>query len=87
MPTEGEFARFGVALGAFPNPSGGASDDAIVAGTLDFVEARGGWVGSWRMRWHGSDYAWGVSGVNFDEAFRTIVRGAMRVASGHGAPD
>jgi len=25
--------------------------------------------------------------VNYDEAFRDIVRGVLRVASGHGAPE
>jgi hypothetical protein len=39
------------------------------------------------MRWRGLDYAWRISGVNFDEAFRDIMRGVARVASGHGAPD
>jgi len=36
------------------------------------------------MRWHDTDYAWGISGVNYDTAFRSIVRGVVRVASGHG---
>ena len=59
----------------------------LVAGTLYFDEAKPGWVGSWRMRWRGTDYAWGISGVNYDEAFRSLMRGVARVASGHGAPD
>jgi hypothetical protein len=39
------------------------------------------------MRWRGVDYAWGIKGVNYDEAFRDLVRGVLRVASGHGAPE
>jgi hypothetical protein len=39
------------------------------------------------MRWHGVEYAWGIHGVNYDQAFRDLVRGVVRVASGHGAPD
>ena len=31
--------------------------------------------------------AWGISGVNYDAAFRNIVRGVMLVASGAGSPD
>jgi hypothetical protein len=27
-----------------------------------------------------------ISGVNFDEAFRDVIRGVMRVASGHDGP-
>jgi hypothetical protein len=59
-------------------------DRALVAGTLEFQATLPGWVGSWRMRWHDTDYAWGISGVNYDTAFRSIVRGVVRVASGHG---
>ena len=55
--------------------------------TLEFKETLPGWAGEWRMRWRGLDYAWRISGVNFDEAFRDIMRGVARVASGHGAPD
>ncbi len=88
IPTEAELADWGVTVGPFPSPRAAPSQDqALVTGTLEFQQAALGWVGSWRMRWHGVDYAWGISGVNFDEAFRDIIRGAVRVASGHGAPD
>lgn len=88
IPTEAEFAAWGVTAKEFPSsqlPS--PPDQALVAGTLQFEEAIPGWVGSWRMRWRGVDYAWHIRGVNFDEAFRDIIRGVVRVASGHGAPD
>ena len=88
IPTEAEFAAWGVTVGRFPSPRAEPSPyQALVAGTLEFQQAVPGWVGSWRMRWHGVDYAWGISGVNFDEAFRDVIRGVVRVASGHGAPD
>jgi hypothetical protein len=45
------------------------------------------WIGKWRMRWQGANFAWGISGVNYDTAFRNIVRGVMLVASGAGSPD
>jgi hypothetical protein len=84
VPSEAELAAWGVAAGGFPSPQEGR---ALVAGTLYFDEAKPGWLGSWRMRWRGADYAWGISGVNYDEAFRSLMRGVARVASGHGAPD
>jgi hypothetical protein len=84
VPSEAELASWGVAAGGFPSPQEGR---ALVAGTLYFDEAKPGWVGSWRMRWRGADYAWGISGVNYDEAFRSLMRGVARIASGHGAPD
>jgi len=87
IPSEAELARWGVSMGEFPSPKIASSpDQAIVAGRLEFKEEPPGWVGSWRLRWHGVDYAWSIGGVNFDEAFRDMVRGVMRVASGHDGP-
>jgi len=88
VPSEAELAAWGVAAGGFPSPRAEPQKErALVAGTLYFDEAKPGWAGSWRMRWRGTDYAWGISGVNYDEAFRSLMRGVARVASGHGAPD
>lgn len=81
FPAASEFDAAGAA-GGQPAP-----DQAVVFGTLAFERTPPGWVGAWRMRYGGVDYAWGIRGVNFDEAFRDIVRGVVRVASGHGAPD
>jgi len=88
FPTAVDFAAWGITTGHFPSlPPTTATDDALVAGTLEFKESLPGWLGSWRMRLHGVDHAWGIKGVNYDEAFRDIVRGVLRVASGHGAPE
>jgi uncharacterized protein len=88
VPSEAELALWGVAAGEFPSPRAEPQEGrALVAGTLSFDAATPGWVGSWRMRWRGADYDWGISGVNYDEAFRSLMRGVARVASGHGAPD
>jgi len=84
VPSEAELAAWGVAAGGLPSPQEGR---VLVAGTLHFDAAKPGWIGSWRMRWRGADYAWGISGVNYDEAFRSLMRGVARVVSGHGAPD
>jgi uncharacterized protein len=87
IPTEAELAAWGVGAEEFPAPEvAPAADRALVAGTLAFDESLPGWVGAWRMRWREADYAWRISGVNFDAAFRDIVRGVVRVASGHGTP-
>jgi len=88
IPTEAALAAWGIRLGRFPAPpSSTAPNEALVAGTLEFQESLPGWIGTWRMRWRGVEYAWGVKGGNYDGAFRDIVRGVLRVASGHGAPD
>ena len=91
LPSEPELADWGVAVEGFrfpkaapPNPKPG---EAIVAGTLEWSETTPGWIGSWRTRWHGVDHAWSISGVNYDAAFRDIVRGVVLLASGRGTPD
>ena len=66
--------------------AGAPADGVILAGTLTLSQAALGWVAEWRLDRQGTAYAWGVRGVNFDEAFRDGVRGAMQVLSGHGAP-
>lgn len=87
LPTASEVAAWGVSTDGFPAPHA-ASDPhlALIAGTLEFSQAALGWVGTWHLAWGGQTYAWTISGVNYDEAFRDAVRGAMRVISGHGAP-
>lgn len=88
FPSDAELAAWDVTVGRFPSPRVASSPErAVVAGTLAFQETLPGWVGSWKMRWHGAEYTWGIRGVNYDQAFRDLVRGVMRVASGHGAPD
>lgn len=88
FPTEADFAAWGIGAAQSPSPPRAAGgDDALVAGRLEFEESLPGWVGAWRLRWQGEEYTWGIKGVNYDEAFRDLLRGVMRVASGHGAPD
>jgi hypothetical protein len=88
VPSEAELVAWDVGPGGFPSPRAEPQEErALVAGTLYFDEAKPGWLGSWRMRWRGADYAWGIGGVNYDEAFRSLMRGVARVASGHGDPD
>jgi uncharacterized protein len=88
FPAGAELAAWGVTAGEVPAPRAAQSpDEVVVTGTLEFRPALPGWVGSWKMRWRGAGYAWGIRGVNYDQAFRDLIRGVVRAASGHGAPD
>jgi len=92
IPSETEIAAWGAKADNFPFPAAAPPDDpepseVIVVGTLDWNEALPGWVGAWRARWHGADHRWGISGVNYDAAFRDIAAGVVRIASGNGATD
>jgi hypothetical protein len=91
VPSETELLAWGVSADRFrlaelPVPTA-EPGEAVVAGSLDWSEAAPGWIGAWRMRWRGVDHAWGISGVNYDAAFRDIVRGVVLLASGRGSPD
>ena len=88
IPGDVQLRAWGVSIDYLPSDVPAASGgEVIIVGTLDWDEALPGWIGKWRMRWQGADYAWGISGVNYDAAFRNIVRGVMLVASGAGSPD
>jgi hypothetical protein len=88
IPNAAELAAWHASADRFPAlPAESDPNEAVVAGTLEWESALPGWVGAWHMRWRGIDYAWGVSGVNFDRAFDELASGVVRIASGHGAPD
>lgn len=78
VPSEAEIAEL--------RKEGEKAGEAIVIGTLDWSETLPGWIGRWHMRWHGAEHEWGIKGVNYDAAFRDVVRGVVEVASGRGEP-
>ena len=67
-------------------PQEAGKNELAILGTLRWSDTDNGWVGAWHITWQGRAYDWGIRGVNFDEAFRDAVRGAMRVVSGNGPP-
>jgi hypothetical protein len=88
IPTDAELAAWGVSLDHLPPaPPPSTAGEAIVLGTLDWSETLPGWVGKWRLRWDNRDHEWGISGVNYDAAFRDILGGVELIASGNGSPD
>jgi uncharacterized protein len=88
IPNDRELLSWDAKVGRFPSePPPSSAGEAVVVGTLDWSETLPGWIGQWQMRWRGVDYTWGIKGVNYDAAFRNIVRGVMLVCSGAGLPD
>ena len=61
--------------------------DLPLAGSMQFSDAVHGWIADWRLASQGRTYRWQVRGVNFDEAFRSAMRGAAQILSGNGQPD
>ena len=63
-----------------------SNSELPLVGDLQWSDAALGWVAAWNIEARGRRYRWSVSGVNYDEAFRSAVRGAARVLSGNGKP-
>ncbi len=54
-----------------------------VTGTLLWSDAAHGWAAAWQASWDGRAADWSISGVSFDEAFRSAVRGTLGLVAGH----
>jgi len=63
-----------------------AGGDLPLIGTLTWSDKATGWIATWRIAAGGRASTWSARGLNFDEAFRVAMRGAMRALSGNGAP-
>ena len=63
-----------------------AGGDLALAGRLVWSEAALGWIAEWQLVADGRTYRWQLRGVSFDDAFRSGMRGAAQILSGHGPP-
>lgn len=63
-----------------------AGGERPLIGNLNWSDKAHGWIATWHMAAHGRDFTWSARGINYDEAFRVAMRGAMRAMSGNGAP-
>ena len=61
--------------------------DVALAGHLEWNTGALGWIADWRLSAQGKNYRWHIRDVNFDDAFRSAMRGAAQILSGNGAPD
>jgi hypothetical protein len=57
--------------------------EPVLMGRLVWNAATLGWTVDWQFASHGRDGAWNLAGVSFDEAFRSGMRGAAAILSGH----
>lgn len=94
LPNQAELAAAGLDLETLwkAEPAGLAAAtkalgaDLPLVGTMRFSDEAHGWIADWRLAAKGRTYTWQVRGVNFDEAFRSALRGAAQILSGHGQP-
>lgn len=63
-----------------------AGGDIPLLGDLAWSDKAIGWIATWHIDPGGRAFTWVARGVNYDEAFRVALRGAMRALSGNGRP-
>jgi hypothetical protein len=62
-----------------------SADAVVLSGTLVWQAATFGWSGAWHLDAPGRSLPrdWTITGVSFDEAFRSAVGGSLAVLAGH----
>jgi hypothetical protein len=58
----------------------------VLVGSIAWNKGMEGWKGDWQLHSAGRPHGWQIQNVNFDAAFRSAMRGAAQVLSGHGEP-
>ena len=94
LPTQAEIKSAGLDLEiisrAEPQSLGSAAHgvgaDLPLVGAMRFSEEMHGGIADGRLATNDRTYKWQVRGVNFDEAFRSAMRGAALILSGKGQP-
>ena len=93
LPSEGALAgsalqpeRWPLADHATLQAAKASGGDVALAGRLVWSDAAFGWIAEWRLVSAGQTYRWKLRGVSFDDAFRSGMRGAVQILSGHGGP-
>jgi hypothetical protein len=67
--------------------AGAIGGDVALSGSLTWTPAMLGWPAEWRLSADGRSHRWQRANVSFDAAFRSGMRGAATILSGHGDPD
>ncbi|RDV03787.1 DUF2066 domain-containing protein [Undibacter mobilis] len=63
-----------------------AGGEVSLIGDLTWSDKATGWIATWHIDAQDRAFTWSARGINYDEAFRVAIRGAMRALSGNGAP-
>ena len=60
--------------------------DLALVGSIVWNSGMLGWKADWLLYAKGTPHEWQIQDVNFDDAFRSAMRGAAQILSGHGEP-
>ena len=83
LSAEGLSAASSADLEKFARANG--SDLALV-GSIVWNSGMLGWKADWQLYVKGGPHEWKIQDVNFDDAFRSAMRGSAQILSGHGEP-
>lgn len=94
LPSEGGLGGSALKAGTWPPADRATLDaaakaaggDVVLAGRLVWSDAALGWIAEWQLAGKGRPNRWQLRGVSFDDAFRSAMRGAAQILSGHGSP-
>jgi uncharacterized protein len=95
LPSEAALSAAGISMETLPKgdvtklngAAGTIGADLPLAGELVWEKGREGWLANWRLASGGTTYHWHIRDVNFDDAFRSAMRGAVQILSGNGRPE
>ena len=83
LSAEGLPAASGADLEKFASANEG---DLALVGSIVWNSGMLGWKADWHLYAKGAPHDWKIQDVNFDDAFRSAMRGAAQILSGHGEP-
>ncbi len=87
FPTDTEMGEWAVDTIGPPNPLGPPAPQQMrITGTLSFNIVEGGWTGSWWTRVQGVEHHWEIHRAGYDQAFDSMVGGAVELAAATGSP-
>jgi uncharacterized protein len=58
----------------------------LMVGSIVWASGMQGWKADWNFDAEGKNHHWQIQDVNFDDAFRSAMRGSAQILSGHGEP-
>jgi uncharacterized protein len=56
----------------------------LMVGSITWKSGMLGWKADWNFDAEGENHNWHIGDVNFDDAFRSAMRGATKILSGNG---
>ena len=94
LPDEAALAKEGLSVASLPTAGQAKLDlvtkamgaDLVLTGKLVWNKGTLGWAAEWHLLDGKATHDWKIKDVNFDDAFRSALRGSALILSGNGEP-